>query len=372
MDAGTFRLNFVGIEVSPITGMEVETWMWLQPTSLRIVQGELSVYPLVLRPLSAALNEPTVFTVTGSDLPSTLALAITHADDCGQNSGGSEGQHTFTCIPRIAGVQDYVIKDRPGGETLQTGTVTITSPFLVRPLNDTGIDWCGDAANNYDTGDAAYKEQQCVAVVNAGFPGQDGHHGRDARARAGTLAKVGGGNAGFDYTKISNSGAVLPASATFGSGPNAWACTRDNVTGLIWEVKVNDPSHLRHQDDTYTWYDPTSPDGNPGVQNGGNCLVGSSCDTSGFVEAVNQQGLCGATDWRMPTRRELQGIVDYGRHSPAIDLGYFPNTPSSVFWSGSPNANNSNNAWGVSFGFGVAHGSVRGGGGRVRLVRGGQ
>ncbi len=30
---------------------------------------------------------------------------------------------------------------------------------------------------------------------------------------------------------------------------------------------------------------------------------------------------------RMPTRDELQGIVDYGRRSPpAIDTRYFPNT----------------------------------------------
>jgi hypothetical protein len=140
-------------------------------------------------------------------------------------------------------------------------------------------------------------------------------------------------------------------------------------------VKVNDASHLRHQDHTYTWYDPYSPDGNPGTPNGGNC-TGSNCDTTGFVQAVNGQGLCGVSDWRMPARRELQGIVDYGRHSPAIDTGYFPNTPNTWdtwFWSGSPYADDSNDAWLVDFYNGNNGDSdLRSSYYRVRLVRGGQ
>ncbi len=30
--------------------------------------------------------------------------------------------------------------------------------------------------------------------------------------------------------------------------------------------------------------------------------------------------------WRLPTRRELFSIVDYGAYDPPIDLNYFPNT----------------------------------------------
>ena len=198
----------------------------------------------------------------------------------------------------------------------------------------------------------------------SGFPGQDGDHGRDALARAGQLQKVGGGNAGFDFTKLDANGNALPASAT------SWDCVRDNHTGLIWEVKTT--SGLRGMYNTYTWYDPNSPDGNSGTANGGNC-TGSACDTTGFVQAVNAQGLCGASDWRMPTWRELQGIVDYGRFNPAIDTGYFPNTPSSHFWSASPFANTSGGAWYVLFSHGyasydVSRSYVR----HVRLVRGGQ
>ena len=227
-------------------------------------------------------------------------------------------------------------------------------------FNDTGITWSGDALfGNATTCDPSHPA------------GQDCHYGRDAQAVAGTLNKVGGGNAGFDYTKIANDGSVLPASAALGSGPNDWACTRDNVTGLIWEVKTSDGG-LRDQFNTYTWYDPNSPDGNPGTQSGGSC-TGSACDTTGFVQAVNAQGLCGASDWRMPTWRQLQGIVDYGRFSPAIDSGYFPNPGISVFWSGSPRANDSNYAWVVMLDIGAASPyGRRGDGYLVRVVRGGQ
>ena len=222
-------------------------------------------------------------------------------------------------------------------------------------LNDTGIDWCADGDTNF------------LACPVALYPGQDGDYGRDAAARAGTLDKVGAGAAGFDYTKLDADGHDLPASAL------NWSCVRDNVTGLIWEVKVDDPGHLRHKEHTYTWYnpDPNTNGGNAGTQDGGNC-TGSACDIHAFVQAVNAQRLCGASDWRMPTRQELQGIVDYGQSTPVIDTGYFPNTPSGWFWSGSPHANHSNYAWNVYFNDGYAGNYYRSFNHRVRLVRGGQ
>lgn len=240
------------------------------------------------------------------------------------------------------------------------------SGFEDRPLNDTGIVWSGHATN----GNASFCDPAHPA-------GQDCHFGRDAAAAAGTLQKVGastpnnGIDNGFDYTKISNSGNPLPESAVLGDGPDDWACTRDNVTGLIWEVKT--ASGLRSQDHTYTWYDSTSPDGNPGTASGGSCETAGRCDTEKFVADVNALGLCGANDWRMPSVKELEGIADLGRYNPAIDPGFFPNTPSSDFWSDSPNANNSSYAWVVGFNYGDAYGYInRSTSNRVRLARVGQ
>jgi hypothetical protein len=248
-------------------------------------------------------------------------------------------------------------------ETLPSNEVSaIPRAAIVRTgeLNDTGINWSGEGIS----GNSLLCSLQDPI-------GQDCHYGRDAQSAAGTLVKVGSGSAGFDFTKISNNGSVLPNSATLGDGFNDWACTRDNVTGLLWEVKVDDASQLRHRDHTYTWYDPNTRDDDSGILNGGLCL-GSGCDTNSLVQVVNQLGLCGATDWRMPTTDELEGIADFGGHSPAIDLEYFPNTASSNYWSAGPLANASRYAWIIGFDNGGAGYNVKSAAHRVRLVRGGQ
>ncbi|EKK9985906.1 DUF1566 domain-containing protein [Vibrio vulnificus] len=224
-------------------------------------------------------------------------------------------------------------------------------------LNDTGIDWCANGSqNNLD----------CPVQ---GYEGQDGEHGRDALARKGQLQKVGGGAAGFDFTKLDNSGNPLPESAS------EWSCVRDNHTGLIWEVKQPGGSGgLRDANHTYSWYNPdnSTNGGSAGTQNGGICQ-GSACDTYAFVNTVNSQGLCGASDWRLPSVNELLSIVDNGRVEPAIEQSYFPYTPQYVwYWSSSPNSGNSGHAWYVYFGYGNAYYGNEGSNGCVRLVRAGQ
>lgn len=244
--------------------------------------------------------------------------------------------------------------------------------FERRGFNDTGLNRC--ATNSLDN-------QNCPQTS---FPDQDGDHGRDARARAGQLEKLGGGEAGFDFTKISNSGNPLPAGAALGSGANDWACTRDNVTGLIWEVKVNDASHLRHMDHRYFWYstDASSNGGVPGSEPGsGRCNnTLARCQTQDYVEAVNAQGLCGHSDWRMPTLVELLGIMNYGR-SLKIDPTYFANTSlncpsmdpcSGSFWARETRADFPAEAWGTRFNIGNIQTFSKNTAERVRLVRAGQ
>lgn len=207
--------------------------------------------------------------------------------------------------------------------------------------------------------------------------GQDCHYGRDKAAADGNLPKIGGGREGFDFTKVCNSGETAgqgdcPNDSQLGSGANDWACTRDNVTGLIWEVKVNDATHLRHRDHTYSWFMTASPDGHNGFASDGICSSSGRCDTEKFVEDVNIARLCGANDWRMPTIKELEGIAHLGRRAPAIDTDYFPNTPTYAVWSGSPRAGASYTAWFVDFFGGKAYDSYRNAPFFVLLVRGGQ
>ncbi|MDO4705709.1 MAG: DUF1566 domain-containing protein [Comamonadaceae bacterium] len=139
-------------------------------------------------------------------------------------------------------------------------------------------------------------------------------------------------------------------------------CVKDNNTGLIWEGKLNQSGHLRHYENLYT--------------NLGNDQPG---DASAYVAAVNAQGLCGFSDWRLPTVRELQGLVDYGKPSPGptIDTHWFPHTWASAWnyggtWASDSAAGNSARAWGVNFGYGNAVGGGRDLRRAVRLVRASQ
>ena len=244
-----------------------------------------------------------------------------------------------------------VIDEESRGWLQAPQTIRLEMVSAVAPLNDTGIDWCVDDNTNYLT---------CPV---AGYPDQDGEFGRDASARAGTLEKVGAGPAGFDYTKLDASGNDLPASAT------EWSCLRDNVTGLIWEVKTTDGG-LRDRSNTYTWYQPDGPNmGQPGSQDRGRC-VGSPCDTHGFVEAVNARSLCGASDWRLPTPGELQSIAHLGRTGQDLDEEYFPAAVLGHFWSASPYAGDATSAWFVRNGSGGSR--SKSDSSRVRLVRGGE
>lgn len=233
------------------------------------------------------------------------------------------------------------------------------------PLNDTGQTQCLNAAGNaLEACDASNTDD------SANSPRQDARFGRDAAATAGVLTKTGGGAAGFDFTPICHSGeaagtGACPANPALGSGANDWACTRDNVTGLIWEVKTDNATpDLRDKDWTYRWGTTTG-----GASCGGTLTL---CHTDNYVTAVNAAQLCGFTDWRLPTRRELLSIVHLGASSPAIDTAYFPNTLSSWYWSSDLYTPDPANARGVNFSSGNTDAYDRVNDLLVRLVRGGQ
>ncbi len=168
--------------------------------------------------------------------------------------------------------------------------------------------------------------------------------------------------ASSDFSKIANNGTVLAAASALGAAATDWACTSDNVTGLTWEVKTTSATDLRYSGHAYKWYSTN------GAENGGNfgqnaggvgentcnaTLPSSQCNTKRFAAAVNAVALCGYSDWRLPTMRELKTIVKDGASSPAIDTDYFPNTDALSFWSASTSVEMPTQAWTVSFNDGI-------------------
>jgi hypothetical protein len=91
----------------------------------------------------------------------------------------------------------------------------------------------------------------------------------------------------------------------------------DNVTGLMWQQAV--------PNDTYTWAQAVA-----------------YCPTL---------TLAGDSDWRLPSVIELSSIVDLGQLNASINSTYFPSTPLAHFWSASPLAGSSSDAWVVHFYF---------------------
>ena len=234
----------------------------------------------------------------------------------------------------------------------------ISLPALGAGLNDTGIGVCGDASTN--TAPCA-----TVSADNGTYPRQDARYGRDAAAAAGQLTKIGSGEGGFDFTALDAEGQSTAPS----SGNTPHPCVRDNLSGLVWEVKSADGG-LRDQKWSYSWYDSVhNYGGDPGTVSRGTCKTPGRCDTEKYVADVSISALCGFTDWRMPTMKELEGILHFGRKNPAIDSIYFPNTQVNGFWSGSSVANDSNAAWVVYFDYGYVYPTWRSIILRVRLVR---
>lgn len=192
-------------------------------------------------------------------------------------------------------------------------------------LNDTGQSLCDNGANILVACSASNSNDAAT------YPRQDGRFGRDAAQTAGVLVKIGAGAAGFDYTKVCFNGnpegsgtctgtliANTTATAT-GTPSTDWACTRDNVTNLIWSLESG-------------------------------LGIWTSYASTAYPSAMNTANRCGYnTGWRLPTRRELLSIVNNGAANLAIDVAYFPGTFSNRYWSSDLYALDADQVWFVDF-----------------------
>lgn len=317
-------------------------------------------------------GETVAFSVAGVNMLAdpTMGFAVQLCGVSNTEMGTpSNTLRTFSCnfnntAGAVAGQMPGVVKDAPGGQVLFEGwnvavEVPVAPPVATGRLPDTGI----TASQCYSAGSNALVSCTSAAAIALNSQ-QDGMVGRDVANNDDA-----DGKAGFSYTKIGADGRTLPASAT------AWSCVKDNITGLIWEVKTADGG-LRDRTRTYTNYDSTTSLQLGGTSTPTQAQINAASNSVGFKNAVNIAGLCGATDWRLPTADELQSIVDYGvpYPGPTIDAAWFPNTVGNSFWSSSPYVDVASFAWFVSFDYGVVYnfGPGRSGALPVRLVRAGQ
>jgi len=226
---------------------------------------------------------------------------------------------------------------------LATTGVPASAVEAIGVLNDTGQTTCYDI--NYN----AIPCDEAGTGDDAPLPRQDPRYGRDAGAVMGNLVKIGGGEAGFDYTRICMSGEEegqgdcpspppLPADLE-NPQPDDWACLRDNVTGLVWTL------------------------GDWAVDV--NWATASSTADGSQIQHANASARCGlSSGWRLPARREANSLPNIQRHNPAVDPDYFPilansPDPTSAVWTADRTAWHSEFQWVISFGQDASLGTLQ-------------
>ncbi len=122
---------------------------------------------------------------------------------------------------------------------------------------------------------------------------------------------------------------------------------KDNLTGLEW---VQAPHALSGNSGTENW--------------------------NGAIDRCNNLVYAGHSDWRLPSRKELMSLVDYGRYSPALPAGHpFAGVQINgytFYWSGTSFASYTVGAWYVDMYDGHVYYNDKPGDNYVWPVRGGQ
>lgn len=236
--------------------------------------------------------------ITGQRPGSELQLAVLDASQAVASSGyagfrfgfprdfASGATYTVSIVKHPAGQICRITQGATGVLTTDTSNLVVQCSHSL--LNDTGI-----------------------------ALGADGSSGRDAEAAR--LSKTGAGALGFDFTRLCASGDTAGAAPGFACAAtpahpaNAWACTRDNTTGLLW----------------------------------------ARAAVAGNAAAPGAQCGLAADGWRVPSVHELQSIVHAGRAGAvaAVEADHFPDTPLVVFLASDTyqDGRSPPRPWGVDF-----------------------
>lgn len=217
--------------------------------------------------------------------------------------------------PDISGTSQLELQLIATDSNNQTATDTMlvtVSNAVLGDLPDTGVVNCYDISAEIPCGDESY-------------PRQDGDGGRDSVVQY--LRKIGKGEKAFDFTKLDQFGDELADTA------NEFSCVRDNVTGLIWELKepvITPPpaSTLRAANNRYSFVNTNAGNGDEAgvpAPASSTCPSAENCGIEVYVEEVNETAYCGGANWRLPTLEELMSIADFSRigENHLLDPAFF-------------------------------------------------
>jgi hypothetical protein len=260
-------------------------------------------------PVKAAVGDATTFTVTGQSLPLTATLSLADGYCLAPSSNTATG-FTVVCTPGgVAGVQVMTVRsDTVANGGWWVGTQNITaSPATTTPL--TVVNLTVDSGINAGQCYAAGSDMlvSCLSPTSIALNDkQDGMVGRDV-----TSLDNADGQLGLSYSL------VAPFAKT--------ECVKDNTTGLTWQGKSTVLT---------AW---------PGDARGQ--------DAKDLQTTTNASKLCGFSDWRLPSRGELQSLVYYGSSDLyfAIDTIWFPDTRIGAYYSSTKYAPYLQNVWLVDF-----------------------
>ena len=197
---GEINIPLASIQTSANTGpviLKLKVWDNDGAVAEHLVE-ELKPTVTSISPLTAFLNTATNFTVTGSNLPSTAAMAMADAI-CETPTNRTSNGFNVSCVPQgtATGSKTITIKDAPGGNVIDAGYI----------VNVTGGVTAGLVAY-YCFDDPANIGKDCSANSNNGT------------ATGGVSAVTGVQGSGAMFGGYNNPGVIhVPNSASLQFGP---------------------------------------------------------------------------------------------------------------------------------------------------------